>query len=101
MENQSTYEKEANNDDEYTVLEEKPGAKLERALTKLVEHRSKTVGHLPRTTQDTFPYNKPGVLAYNEADAGHLWHNKENGLLKSLTKEFSQRIHSKAYTMVF
>ncbi|CCE89647.1 uncharacterized protein TDEL_0A03150 [Torulaspora delbrueckii] len=89
LENQSTYEKEANNDDEYTVLEEKPGAKLERALTKLVEHRSKTVGHLPRTTQDTFPYNKPGVLAYNEADAGHLWHNKENGLLKSLTKEFS------------
>lgn len=47
----------------YSVLEDKPGAKLEKAITRLVEnsHKTRTPGRLPRTTQETFPHNRPGL----------------------------------------
>lgn len=81
--------------DAYDVLEEKPGSKLEKVVTKLMEHnnRSKTVGQLPRTTQETFPHNKPPLIgAYTEGDLDRLNQNREhgvNGLFRSFSKEFS------------
>lgn len=56
--------------DIYNVLEDKPGAKLEKAITRLVDYKtpSKKYSELPRTTQDTFPYHRPSLIpTYSES----------------------------------
>lgn len=75
----------------YNVLADRPGAKLERAITKLVERKpqEKHTDELPRTTQDTFPFNDPhNNDAYGEpvrrpsgAGSHHLFHAMSRQLL--------------------
>lgn len=45
-------------DSNYNVLDQRPGAKLEKAITRLVTRvpSSQTISALPRTTQEAFPY---------------------------------------------
>ncbi|QLL30652.1 hypothetical protein HG536_0A04680 [Torulaspora globosa] len=74
----------------YSVLEDKPGAKLEKAITKLVEnsHRTKTLGQLPRTTQETFPHNRPDLSPSYTAAIAEIprWHRtgKHEGLSRQI-----------------
>lgn len=78
-------------DGEYTVLEERPGAKLEKVITKLMEHKNKsrTLGSLPRTTQDTFPHNRPSLNpTYSQGDVG-ITRRRPSSWLGSLSKEFT------------
>ncbi|CCF55636.1 hypothetical protein KAFR_0A01980 [Kazachstania africana CBS 2517] len=46
------------NDGHYNVLNNKPGTRLEKAITKMLSH-STDKATLPITTQDTFPFNSP------------------------------------------
>lgn len=53
-----------NNEDsteDYNVVDSKPGAKLEKAITRFITRTSskQNKNELPRTTQETFPYNQP------------------------------------------
>ncbi|QLQ78220.1 hypothetical protein HG537_0A04670 [Torulaspora globosa] len=79
----------------YSVLEDKPGAKLEKAITKLVEssHKTKTVGRLPRTTQETFPHNRPGLTPLYTATVAEIPRrhkiNKHEKLFKRTTTDTS------------
>lgn len=72
----------------YSVLEDRPGARLERVVTRLMEnsHKAKTHNHLPRTTQDTFPHNRPGLSPSYSGAVGDLLSRhtsgKPDGLLR-------------------
>lgn len=77
--------------DNYNVLQDKPGAKLEKAITRLVDYHTppKNSSDLPRTTQDTFPYNRPSLSpTYSEPGPRPKRHDSKLGeLFKSVSRQ--------------
>ncbi|EJS43492.1 YHL008C [Saccharomyces arboricola H-6] len=86
--------KEYENNGGYNILENKPGAKLERIITHIAEgipSKESIPQGLPRTTQDTFPHNTP-VSSPTYTDDAHSLHRANSttlgGLFRAVSKEF-------------
>ncbi|CAI2018855.1 hypothetical protein SEUBUCD646_0H00520 [Saccharomyces eubayanus] len=78
----------------YNILENKPGTRLEKMITHFAEgfpSKESTPPGLPRTTQDTFPYNAP---ASSPAYTGNIHSLKRvnsttlGGLFRAVSREF-------------
>ncbi|CCC67812.1 hypothetical protein NCAS_0A12540 [Naumovozyma castellii] len=90
-----TEERRAEHKPEYNAEEDKPGAKLGRAITRLVERTpsaQKVVNNddmtLPMTTQDTFPHNSPEKCrSYNDRDSLRK-KASINSLLRKVSRQF-------------
>lgn len=78
----------------YSAIDDRPGAKLERAITRLVERKPrerKSTAELPRTTQDTFPFNRPAANSrtYSERPS-----SRSSSLFRTMSPQFIPRRHS-------
>lgn len=84
---------------DYNVVDDRPGAKLERAITKIMEpsQRAKSVNVLPRTTQETFPHNRPGPTPSPSDTLGEmLTHRRTSKLGAFLTPKRNSMASSDA-----
>ena len=80
----------------YNILENKPGAKLEKIITHLAESvpsREVTPPVLPRTTQDTFPHNAT-ASSPEYADDVHSLRRANSTTLGGLFRAVSREFHS-------
>ncbi|CAI4063793.1 hypothetical protein N7582_002503 [Saccharomyces uvarum] len=82
----------------YNILENKPGTKLEKIITHFAEGlplKESTPPGLPRTTQETFPYNAPAssptytdnIHSLNRANSTTL-----GGLFRAVSRDFHTSI---------
>lgn len=92
LERIKTLEKEEENEYEteggYNVLETKPGAKLEKVVTRLIDRSRSNVSKsnldLPRTTQDAFPHNDPNSSkSYEKKSTPSL-----SNLIRKVSRQF-------------